>query len=177
MKKLIDVYQIDAFTDEPFRGNPAGVVFSNELNSEEMQLIAREFNLSETAFISESNEADFNLRWFTPKVEVRLCGHATIASIHYLLQQGKIKNNSSFTVSTLSGILRCSTKDGIYTLIIPTPKLKLFNGNKDEIIKALNGEKSFNPEKFPFILDDGGYLYIFVSSLKELMSIKPDFKK
>lgn len=177
MKKLIDVYQIDAFTDEPFRGNPAGVVFSNELNSEEMQLIAREFNLSETAFISESSEADFNLRWFTPKVEVRLCGHATIASIHYLLQQEKIKNNSSFTVSTLSGILRCSAKDGIYKLTIPTPELKLFNGNKEEIIKALNGEKSINPEKFPFILDDGGYLYIFVSSLKELMSIKPDFKK
>jgi len=177
MKKLIDVCQIDAFTDEPFRGNPAGVVFSNELNTEEMQLIAREFNLSETAFLSESNKADFNLRWFTPKVEVKLCGHATIASIHYLLQQGKIKNNSSFTVSTLSGILRCNANDGIYKLTIPTPELKLFDGNKEEIIKALSGEKSINPEKFPFILDDGGYLYIFVSSLKELMNIKPDFGK
>jgi len=177
MKKLIDVCQIDAFTDEPFRGNPAGVVYSDGLTNEEMLLIAREFNLSETAFISSSNEADFNLRWFTPKVEVKLCGHATIASIHYLLHQGKIKNNSSFTVSTLSGILKCSTNNGVYSLTIPTPELKLFEGNKAEIIKALNGEKAINPEKFPFILDDGGYLYIYVSSLKELMNLKPDFKK
>jgi PhzF family phenazine biosynthesis protein len=177
MKKLTDVYQIDAFTDKPFKGNPAGVVYSNELTSDEMQLIAREFNLSETAFISSSNEADFNLRWFTPKVEVKLCGHATIASIHYLLHQGKIKNNSSFTVNTLSGILKCSVNDAIYSLTIPVPNLKFFEKNKEEIIKAFNGEKAINPEKFPFILDDGGYLYIYISSLKELMSIKPDFKK
>ena len=116
MKKLIDVCQIDAFTDEPFRGNPAGVVYSDELTTEEMQLIAREFNASETAFISKSSEANFNLRWFTPTVEVKLCGHATVASIHYLLQQGIIQENSSLTFKTLSGILKCSTKNGIHSL-------------------------------------------------------------
>ncbi len=110
MKKLIDVCQIDAFTDEPFRGNPAGVVYSDELSTEEMQLIAREFNASETAFISKSSEANFNLRWFTPTVEVKLCGHATVASIHYLLQQGIIQENSFLTFKTLSGILKCSTQ-------------------------------------------------------------------
>jgi PhzF family phenazine biosynthesis protein len=177
MKNLIDVCQIDAFTDEPFRGNPAGVVYSDKLTNEEMQLIAREFNVPETAFISDSKEADFNLKWFTPKVEVKLCGHATVASIHYLIQQGKIKNNSSFAVSTLSGTLRCTANDGVYSLTIPVPNFKIFEGNKEEIIKALNGEKAINPQKFPFILDDGGYLYIYVSSLKELMNIKPDFKK
>ena len=105
MKKLNDVYQIDAFTDLPFNGNPAGVVYSDDLNKAEMQLIAREINVSETAFISKSREADFNLRWFTPSVEVKLCGHATIASLHYLVQKGLIKNNSTLTFNTLSGIV------------------------------------------------------------------------
>ncbi len=177
MKKLIDVCQIDAFTDEPFRGNPAGVVYSDELSTEEMQLIASEFNVSETAFISKSTEADFNLRWFTPKVEVKLCGHATVASIHYLMQQGILQENSSVTFKTLSGILKCSTKNGIHSLSIPIPELKIFEGNKQEIIKALNGEKAINAEKFPFILDDGGYLYISVLSLTDLMNIKPNLRE
>jgi len=177
MKKLIDVCQIDAFTDEPFRGNPAGVVYSDELSTEKMQLIAREFNVSETAFISKSNDADFNLRWFTPTVEVKLCGHATVASIHYLLQQGIIQENSFITFKTLSGILKCSSKNGIHSLSIPIPELKIFEGNKQEIIKALNGEKAINAEKFPFILDDGGYLYISVSSLTDLMNIKSNFRE
>lgn len=177
MKKIINVCQIDAFTDEPFRGNPAGVVFSNELSKEEMQYIAREFNVSETAFISKSDEADFNLQWFTPKVEVKLCGHATIASIHYLLQHGLIQNNSTVTFKTLSGILKGSTKDGLHSLSLPIPELKNFEGNKEEIINALNCSKLIIPEKFPFILDDGGYLYIYISSLNDLMNIKPDFKK
>ena len=177
MKKLTNVYQIDAFTGESFRGNPAGVVYSDELSKEEMQLIAREFKAPETAFISKSEKADFNLRWFTPTVEVKLCGHATVASIHYLTQMGIIKDNSFLTFKTLSGILNCSTKNGIHTLSIPIPELKVFEGNKEEIIKALNGEKVFTAGKFPFILDDGGYLYIQVSSLSDLMSIKPNFRE
>ena len=177
MKKLIDVCQIDAFTDEPFRGNPAGVVYSDELSKEEMQLIAREFNASETAFISKSVESDFNLRWFTPTVEVKLCGHATVASIHYLKQRDIIQDNSSFNFKTLSGILKCSTQNGIHSLSLPIPELKIFEGNKEEIIKALNGGKVINPGKFPFILDNGGYLYIHVSSLRDLMNIKPNFRE
>ncbi len=176
MKKLNDVWQIDAFTDKPFRGNSAGVVYSDELTKEEMQLIAREFNVSETAFLSKSGEADFNLQWFSPTVEVKLCGHATIASIHYLKQIGIIQDNSSITFKTLSGILKGSTKNGIHSLNLPVPELKKFEGNKAEIIKALNGEEVINPEKFPFILDNGGYLYIHISSLNELMNLKPDYK-
>src|SRR4030066_273263 len=177
MKKLIDVCQIDAFTDEPFRGNPAGVVYSDELSKEEMQLIAREFNASETAFISKSVESDFNLRWFTPTVEVKLCGHATVASIHYLKQRGIIQDNSSFNFKTLSGILKCSTQNGIHSLSLPIPELKIFEGHKEEIIKTLNGGKVINHGKFPFILDNGGYLYIHVSSLRDLMNIKPNFRE
>ena len=176
MKKLNDVFQIDAFTELPFNGNPAGVVYSDDLNKEEMQLIAREINVSETAFLSKSKEADFNLRWFTPSIEVKLCGHATIASIHYLVQKGLLENNSTVTFNTLSGILKCSAANGIYSLNLPVPKLSVFEGDKMEIINALSGGKIINTEKIPFILDDGGYLYIYVSALKELMNLKPDFK-
>jgi trans-2,3-dihydro-3-hydroxyanthranilate isomerase len=176
MKKLIDVCQIDAFTDEPFQGNSAGVVYSDELTKDEMQLIAREFNVSETAFISKSSEADFNLQWFTPKVEVKLCGHATIASIHFLKQIGIIQDNSSITFKTLSGILKSSTNNGIHSLGLPVPELKIFEGNKEEIINTLNCSNEIDQEKFPFILDDGGYLYIHISSLNELMNLKPDYK-
>jgi trans-2,3-dihydro-3-hydroxyanthranilate isomerase len=175
MKKLNDVYQIDAFTDLPFNGNPAGVVYSDDLNKEEMQLIAREINVSETAFISKSREADFNLRWFTPSVEVKLCGHATIASVHYLFQRGIIRNNSTVTFNTLSGVLKCAVKDELYSLSLPIPKLSEFKGNEKEIIDALGSEEIINTEKFPFIIDDGGYLYIYVSTLKELMNIKPNY--
>jgi len=175
MKKIEDVYQIDAFTDSSFNGNPAGVVYSDNLTKEEMQLIAREFNVSETAFISKSPEADFNLRWFTPSVEVKLCGHATIASMHYLFQMGIIKNNSTVTFETLSGILKCSAQDGLYSLSLPVPALSTFNGDKEEIVSAFGGEKIIDTEKFPFILDDGGYLYIYISTIDELMNLKPDF--
>ena len=176
MKKLNDVFQIDAFTELPFNGNPAGVVYSDDLNKEEMQLIAQEINVSETAFLSKSKEADFNLRWFTPSIEVKLCGHATIASIHYLVQKGLLENNSTVTFNTLSGILKCSAANGIYSLNLPVPKLSVFEGDKIEITNALSGGKIINTEKIPFILDDGGYLYIYVSALKELMNLKPDFK-
>ena len=176
MKKINNVWLIDAFTDLPFKGNPAGVVFFENLNKEEMQLIAREFNLSETAFITKSTEADFNLRWFTPSVEVKLCGHATIASLHYLSQMGIIQNNSGVTFNTLSGILKCSVKDGMYSLSLPIPKLSEYKGDANEIIAALGGAKTINTKNLPFIIDDGGYLYIYVSTLKELMNLKPDFK-
>ena len=176
MKKLYDVYQVDAFTDLPFNGNPAGVVYSEELSIEEIQLIAKEINVSETAFISKSQEADFNLKWFTPSAEVKLCGHATIASLHYLYQRELIKNNSVVTFNTLSGVLKGSVKNGIYSLNLPVPKLSEFKGNTDEIINALSSDKIINTKKFPFIIDDGGYLYIYVSTLKELMSLKPDYK-
>ena len=72
-------YQVDAFTDKIFKGNPAGVIFANINDDELMQKIAFENNLSETAFVSKINDEYF-IRWFTPFCEVNLCGHATLAS-------------------------------------------------------------------------------------------------
>lgn len=177
MKKLSDVYQIDAFTDKPFNGNPAAVVYSDELSREQMQLIAKEMNLSETAFISNSDKADFNLQWFTPTVEVELCGHATIASIHYLKERELIKNNSEFTINTLSGILKCRCENDLYYFHLPVLNLKDFTGNKREIVNALGINDKHLDANLPFILVEGGYLYIYLNNLPAVQNLKPDFKE
>ncbi|HEY7751233.1 MAG TPA: PhzF family phenazine biosynthesis protein, partial [Ignavibacteriaceae bacterium] len=175
MKKKINLWQIDAFTPEPFHGNAAGVVFTDELTSHEMQLIASEMNLSETAFISSSKKADYNLRWFTPTVEVNLCGHATIASLHFLSESGKIKDGSITTFDTLSGIIKCRFEKGIYYMHLPVPKLFEYNSNRNEILEALGLNLNEIDSSFPFVYTDGGYVYIHLKSLNQLKSIKPNF--
>ena len=78
------VYHVDAFTSQPFRGNSAGVVFpADNLSEAQMQLIARELGHSETAFLLHSDDSDVRIRYFTPTVEVPICGHATVAA-HYV---------------------------------------------------------------------------------------------
>jgi len=80
------IYQVDAFSQEPFKGNPAAVcVLEQWLSEEKMQLIAMENNLSETAFVVPMGD-EYEIRWFTPLVEVDLCGHATLASAHVLFE-------------------------------------------------------------------------------------------
>src|SRR5262245_52984305 len=88
--KLLPIYQVDAFTGRPFAGNPAAVCILPEPRDERwMQAFAQEMNLSETAYLLK--EADgYNLRWFTPTVEVALCGHATLASAHVLWEAGHL---------------------------------------------------------------------------------------
>ena len=124
MAKEIEIFQIDAFTTEAFQGNPAGVTFSNNLTEIEKQLIAKEMNLSETAFISNSKIADYKLQWFTPTKEVKLCGHATIASLHYLFEKGIISENQNVSFETRSGIINCANKNGKYFMQIPIPQLR-----------------------------------------------------
>jgi PhzF family phenazine biosynthesis protein len=96
---------VDAFTDLPFAGNPAAVCLLSERRTDHwMQSVAREMNLSETAFLCR--EADgFRLRWFTPTVEVDLCGHATLASAHYLWEAGHLPPEEPARFQTNSGLL------------------------------------------------------------------------
>jgi PhzF family phenazine biosynthesis protein len=99
------IYQVDAFTDKPFTGNPAGVcVLPGPKDDIWMQQVAREMNLSETAFLLEQADG-FGLRWFTPAVEVELCGHATLASAHILWETGLLAGRETARFHTLSGLL------------------------------------------------------------------------
>ncbi len=119
---------IDAFADRAFAGNPAGVCLLASTGWPDetwMQNVAAELNLSETAFahpLPEGEEADWNLRWFTPAVETNLCGHATLATAHALHTDGAARRRVSF--STLSGILVAHMHgDGTITLDFPAARL------------------------------------------------------
>lgn len=102
---------VDAFTSLPFTGNPAGVVLLDaERPREWMQLVAFEIGLSETAFLQPRTDGDWDLRWFTPTVEVALCGHATLASAHWLWQQGN-QQRPSIVFHTRSGELTARRED------------------------------------------------------------------
>lgn len=96
----IAIAVLDSFSEKPFSGNPAAVcLLESPLQTAEMQAIAMEMNLSETAFVEKTNkEGSFSLRWFTPKVEIDLCGHATLAAAHRMYTAGWVKegNGSAF---------------------------------------------------------------------------------
>ncbi len=101
----IPLWHIDAFTERPFAGNPAAVVFLDGARDERWyQAVAEEMNLAETAFVSPRDDG-FALRWFTPSVEVDLCGHATLASAHFLWDSGRLAPAAVARFFTKSGVL------------------------------------------------------------------------
>jgi PhzF family phenazine biosynthesis protein len=126
-------FQVDAFAERPLTGNPAAVMpLERWLDEELMQAIAAENNLSETAFTvpSERDEADFDLRWFTPAVEVDLCGHASIAAGHVLMTGQPVR------FSTRSGILTVSRRDDRLELDLPAAPLE--ETREPDLCSALN---------------------------------------
>ena len=120
-----NIIQVDAFTSTPFKGNPAAVcVLEKPHETEWMQLIAREMNLSETAFITKQ-ENGFNLRWFTPATEVPLCGHATLASAHVLWSKDYLALDQPAHFHTLSGLLVACRKGEWIELDFPVNEPKI----------------------------------------------------
>ena len=113
------ITQVDAFTDQPFQGNPAAVCILPAPGDEEwMRKVAREMNLSETAFLYRHADG-FNLRWFTPAVEVDLCGHATLASAHVLWEEGHLEPQQLARFFTKSGPLSAQRKGDWIELDFP----------------------------------------------------------
>ena len=105
------IFTVDAFTDAPFAGNPAGVcLLDAEAPEAWMQAIAAEMNVAETAFLVPRGD-EFDLRWFTPRVEVDLCGHATLASAHVLWEEGRLSGDAEARFRTRSGLL-VARRDG-----------------------------------------------------------------
>jgi len=175
---------VDAFTKKPFAGNPAGVVLdAHGLTDSQMQLIARELNLSETAFILPATEPDANLRirWFTTVGEVPLCGHATIASFHALAEEGmegmRTNGQHYFRLQTKSGVLSVRVEKNFYGTTIefelPTPKFKLTKSLPVKMLHALGINGKDVKKDLPVITD--AYLYIPVNRLKVIEKLKPEF--
>jgi predicted PhzF superfamily epimerase YddE/YHI9 len=136
----VPLFQVDAFTAQPFAGNPAAVcLLDEEADAGWMQRVAAEMNLSETAFLrpegsggpqggppegrvpvdQAAGDAAFGLRWFTPLAEVALCGHATLASAHVLWTEGRLPAGRPIRFRTLSGELRATDRDGAVELDFP----------------------------------------------------------
>ena len=114
--------QVDAFTDQPFGGNPAAVCILPAARDEQwMRNVAREMNLSETAFLHRQADG-FNLRWFTPTVEVALCGHATLASAHVLWEEGHLSADQTARFHTKSGLLTAERKGDWIELDFPATR-------------------------------------------------------
>ena len=131
MEMRIPIYQIDAFTKEEFKGNPAAVCpLEKWIEDALMQKIAKENNLSETAFFIKKDDI-YELRWFTPEEEIDLCGHATLAAA-YTIFEYLDKNSNKISFNTKSGILEVLKKDKLITMIFPSRA-----GEKSEIPEEL----------------------------------------
>ncbi len=193
MKKKI--YIVDAFTSELYAGNPAGIVLeADDLNDVQMQKIASELNLSETAFVlkpegkSENSNAnyDFEVRFFTPTSEVELCGHATIATFYLLNKLGKLSNDKTqFMQKTKAGLLDIRFDDGNVIMKQAKPQ----NINKelsvDKLADVMNVDVSdigiegvisgykLMPEIWSTGLED---ILMPVKSLSILKNMQPDMK-
>jgi PhzF family phenazine biosynthesis protein len=163
------IYQVDAFTEKPFSGNPAGVCVLSEKPEEKlMQNIAREMNLSETAFLIKEGEK-YNLRWFTPNAEVDLCGHATLASAHILWEKGYLRKDIEAKFSTKSGLLTAKKSDGWIELNFPAlPEEK--TEPSVELLEALGTQATYvGKNKFDYLVE--------VESEEIVTTMKPDFMK
>ena len=148
-----EIFQVDAFADEPFVGNPAAVCLLPEAADEEwMQYLAREMNLSETAFLVAQDDG-YDLRWFTPAVEVDLCGHATLASAHILWEQGVLPPDSPARFHTRSGLLGAVRKDSWIELDFPAEPEKQAE-IPDGLFEALDAPAQYvGKNRFDFLLE------------------------
>lgn len=161
------MYQIDAFSDKLFGGNPASIVpLESWLSEELMQNIAMENNLSETAFFVKE-EQNYHIRWFTPTTEVKLCGHATLASAFVIFNYIE-PNLQQVTFDSKSGELKVA-KDGEF-LTMDFPMQKPIKTKKPEIFKEAFGVEPIE------VLKNEDYLVIFENE-EVIKSIKPNFEK
>ncbi|HEY7125291.1 MAG TPA: PhzF family phenazine biosynthesis protein [Ktedonobacterales bacterium] len=160
------ITQVDAFTTTPFAGNPAAVCMLSEPGNEGwMQQVASEMNLAETAFLYRQEDG-FHLRWFTPAVEVDLCGHATLASAHILWEEGHLQPQEQARFYTRSGLLTAERQGAWITLDFPaTPTIPA--SAPAELAQALGVElASVGKNQFDYLVE--------VDSEETLRALKPN---
>lgn len=163
-------WQVDAFTDRPFSGNPAAICWlENDAESGWMQLVAAEMNLSETAFVRR-NGPDFDLRWFSPTREVDLCGHATLATAHALWTSGLSAANQPIRFHTRSGLLTCQLTNQFIELDFPATPAHAIAASEG-LLAALGLASS------PFVGESRFYRLVVADSAVQVRTLRPDFAK
>ncbi len=167
----IPLFHVDAFTDRPFAGNPAAVCLLPSWKEDAwLQALAREMNLSETAFLVKQT-SHFDLRWFTPTIEVDLCGHATLASVHILWQEGHT-TGEEIRLSTKSGILRAIRHGDDIELDFPLKPEQTTGSPSGSAATGRTGisrQKYVGKNQFDYLVE--------VESEAVLRGIAPDFKR
>jgi PhzF family phenazine biosynthesis protein len=163
----LPIYQVDAFTDQLFGGNPAAIVpLSSWLPAPQMQKIAAENNLAETAFFVSQGE-DFELRWFTPALEIDLCGHATLATAHIIFTElGYTKNTIHFHTMK-AGTLTVTKENDLYSLDFPS-RPAVPAELPDGLLSALGTTMPLE------ILSSRDYMLVYENEA-EVLAINPDF--
>lgn len=163
----IPLFQIDAFADRPFAGNPAAVcLLEGPAEAAWMQHVAQEMNLSETAFVHRESDG-FGLRWFTPVAEVALCGHATLATAHALWETGRLACGEMARFHTLSGLLTATAKEGWIELDFPALATEAAEAPAG-LLDALGARASFVGRSTYDLL-------VEVASAAEVRMLAPDF--
>ena len=162
------LYQLDSFTKEVFKGNPAAVcIVEDDLDEALMQKIATEMNLSETAFV-KVYDGHCNLRWFTPAREVPLCGHATLATASVLWEHAYRAKNKKIEFNTLSGSLYTTYEEGLITMDFPA---KVPEANPNIYLPEIEEEFGCS---IADVLTVPNELMLVMKSEEELRKLKPD---
>jgi len=164
------IYQVDAFTDQAFKGNPAGVMFVNDTVTEcWMQQMAAEMNLSETAYVIPRGAA-FDIRYFTPTVEIPLCGHATLASAYLLYQLGIKKENESILFHAKGGDLAISKEGDWISMNFPAYPIQRMD-------QPTAFKESLGFEPLETYSSSYGWIVAVAPSEKDILNCLPDFER
>ena len=163
----IPLFQVDAFANQPFAGNPAAVCLLPEDRDDHwMQAVAAEMNLSETAFLLKQADG-YRLRWFTPKIEVDLCGHATLASAHVLWSEGRVPLEREIHFHTNSGLLKACHRGALIELDFPSEPASQVDPPPG-LLEALGvSAKHVGKNRFDYLVE--------VDSEHVLRGMSPDF--
>ncbi len=163
------IYQVDAFTHEPFKGNPAGIVLLSSQKSDDwMRGFAVEMNLPETAFLLKLPDR-YLLRWFTPKVEVTLCGHATLASAHILFSEDLADKDATIIFDSASGVLEAQSKGEWIELNFPAHQIE-----PEKLTPKIISVLGFEPER---IFRTDVNLLIEMSSFEAVRDYQPNLRE
>jgi PhzF family phenazine biosynthesis protein len=162
------LFQIDAFTDAPFKGNPAAVCLLDGAGVDDawMQNVAAEMNLSETAFVRRQGD-DWSLRWFSPTIEIALCGHATLATAHALLEEGLLTAGATANFHTMSGVLTAKQDGELIELDFPA-KIAVPSAPAEGLIEALGTQPvRVSLNQFDYLVE--------MANEDDVRSLMPDF--
>jgi PhzF family phenazine biosynthesis protein len=181
MKRTIQVYHYDAFSNIPDKGNPAGVVFdADHLSDAEMQQIAYTVGFNETVFVLKSETADVRLRYYTPGHEINLCGHATMAALYGMKSHSLLEGKDAITIETKVGVLPIQFERDGDTMVIEMkqdqPRFAPFKGDVEKLAGAINLTADDLDLSMPIVYGSTGTwtLLLPIRHLSAFVKMKPD---